>query len=115
MFNLDRMTLAQRVCTPSACGREEWQAYRSALFWYLASRLQHTTRLDRDYGDPGLARSREIYSTALDRQIEDGLRERYRAKVFRINDFRQDRDAVAILVLKRGEALRPCRAHGGTT
>jgi hypothetical protein len=43
------------------------------------------------------------------------LRQRYRAKVFRINDFRQDRDAIAILVLKGGEALRPCRARGGTT
>ena len=108
-FDLDRLTLAQRVCTPSACGREEWKAYRSAMFWYVSTRLQHTSRLDRDYGDEGLARAREIYGSALDRQIEEGLRARYRAKVFRLNDFTQDRDAMIILVLRGGEELRPCR------
>jgi hypothetical protein len=108
-FDLDRLTLAQRVCTASACGRKEWQAYRSAIFWYMSSRMQHTSRLDREYGDDGLARAREIYGTALDRQIEEGLRERYRAKVFRLNDFSQQRDAMTILILRGGEALRPCR------
>ena len=108
-FDLDRLTLAQRVCTPSACVREEWKAYRSAMFWYVSSRLQHTSRLDREYGDEGLARAREIYGSALDRQIEEGLRARYRAKVFRLNDFTQNHDAMTILVLRGGDALRPCR------
>jgi hypothetical protein len=33
----------------------------------------------------------------------------FRAGVFRIKDFTQDQDAVAIFVLKGGTALRPCR------
>jgi hypothetical protein len=107
----DRLTLAQRVCTASACGRDEWQAYRSAIFWYVSSRTMHTSRLYRDYGDAGLARAREIYGTAFDRQIEDGLRKRYAKGIFRLNDFKQDRDAMAILILKGGEALRPCRCE----
>lgn len=47
--------------------------------------------------------------TALDRQIEEGLRARYRAKLFRLNDFTQDHDAMTILVLGGGDAFRPCR------
>jgi hypothetical protein len=108
-FDIDRLTLAQRVCKPSSCGREEWKEYRSAIFWYVSARMMHTSRLDREYGDDGLARAREIYSTALDRQVEEGLRARYRAKLFRLNDFRQDHDAMTILVLKDGDGLRPCR------
>lgn len=105
----DRLTLAQRLCTTSACRREEWRAYRSAIFWYVSGRLQHTSRLDREYGDAGLTRAQEVYGTAFDRQIEDGLRKRYSMGAFRLNDFTQDRDAMAILILKNGEALRPCR------
>jgi hypothetical protein len=108
-FDLDRLTLAQRVCTPSSCGREQWKAYRSAMFWYVSARLQHMSRLYREYGEAGLERAREIYGGALDRQIEEGLRARYRAKIFRLNDFTQDHDAMTILVLNGGDALRPCR------
>jgi hypothetical protein len=114
-FDIDRLTLAQRVCTAASCGREESRAYRSALFWYISTRLQHTSRLDRDYGDAGLARAREIYSTAFDWQVEQGLRDRYRAKVFRLNDFTQQHDAMAILVLQGGDALRPCRRSAAGT
>jgi hypothetical protein len=39
---------------------------------------------------------------------QQGLKERYAAGVFRINDFRQNREAVAILSLSSAEALRPC-------
>jgi hypothetical protein len=61
------------------------------------------------YGDNGLRLARTIYSDALDLQLEKGLRERYQAKAFRINDSRQNRDAMAILVFKGGAALRSCR------
>jgi hypothetical protein len=56
----------------------------------------------------GLIRARETYREPLDIKIEEGLRERYAAGVFRFNDFRQNREAVTILVLKGAEALRPC-------
>jgi hypothetical protein len=107
--DLDKLTLAQQACTPTACSRDAWKAYNSAIFWYVSARLQHTTRLDRDYGDEGLARARAVYGTPLDRQIEAGLVARYRARIFRINDFNQNRDAIAILILAGGNALRPCR------
>jgi len=42
-------------------------------------------------------------------RVEQGLRERYAAGVFRINDFRSHRAAFAMIVLKGGDALRPCR------
>jgi hypothetical protein len=104
----ERLTSALRACTPQSCPKEAWQAYSSALFWYLSPRLQHTSRLYREYGDDGLTRAREIYREPLDVKIEDGLRERYTAGVFRFNDFRQNREAVTILVLKGAAALRPC-------
>jgi hypothetical protein len=72
-------------------------------------RMQHTRQLDREYGQLGLRRAADIYSEPVDARIENGLRERYRAGMFRINDFRQNKDAIAILVLKGGAALRPCR------
>jgi hypothetical protein len=104
----DRLTLALRACTPQSCPKPAWQEYRSALFWYLSPRLQHTSRLYQGYGDDGLIRAREIYREPLDVKIEQGLRERYATGVFRFNDFRQNREAVTILVLKGAEALRPC-------
>lgn len=107
-FDADRVTLALRVCTPKSCPANAWKEYRSAMFWYLSSRLQHTSSLYRAYGDDGLTRARMIYREPLDVKVVDGLRERYAAGVFRLNDFRQNHAAVAILVLKGSDALRPC-------
>jgi hypothetical protein len=107
-FDADQVTLALRVCTPQSCPNKAWKEYRSAMFWYLSSRLQHTSHLYRDYGDAGLVRAREIYRDPLDVKVVDGLRERYAAGVFRLNDFRQNHAAVTILVLKGSDGLRPC-------
>jgi hypothetical protein len=107
-FNADQVTLALRVCTPQSCPSQAWKEYKSAMFWYLSSRLQHTSQLYRNYGDDGLARARMIYREPLDAKVVDGLRERYAAGVFRLDDFRQNHAAVAILVLKGSDALRPC-------
>jgi hypothetical protein len=105
----ERLTLALRACTAQSCPKQAWKAYRSALFWYLSPRLQHTSRLYLGFGEDGLIRAREIYREPLDIKIEEGLRERYAAGVFRFNDFTQQREAVTILVLKGAEALRPCK------
>jgi len=107
-FNVDHITLALRVCTPQSCPSSAWKEYRSAMFWYLSSRLQHASNLYRRFGDAGLTRAREIYREPIDIRVEQGLRERYAAGVFRLNDFRQNHAAVATIVLKGGDALRPC-------
>ena len=78
------------------------------MFWYLSSRLQHTSNLYRRFGDAGLMRAREIYREPIDVRVEQGLRERYAAGTFRLNDFRQYHAAVVTIVLKGGDALRPC-------
>ena len=100
---------AERACKPGACSSQALREYKSALFWYLEPRLQHIRQLDMAYGDNGLRLARSIYSESIDRQIENGVRERYRANVFRINDSRQNRDAMAILIFQGGAALRSCR------
>jgi hypothetical protein len=105
----DRVLEAEKACKPGTCTPQAAKAYRSAFFWYIAPRLQHTRQLDKAYGDNGLRLARNIYSEPIDRQLEAGLRERYLAKAFRINDSRQNRDAMAILIFKGGAALRPCR------
>jgi hypothetical protein len=105
----ERLKQAESVCQPGACDAEAREQYRSALFWYLSSRLQHTRRLDMNFGDQGLRRAQEIYSTPADVRFEQGLRERYRAGVSRLNDIKQNRDAIAILVLKDSASLHPCR------
>lgn len=105
----ERLKQAEEVCKPASCDRAAWETYRSALFWYLSARLQHTRKLDMNYGQPGLRRAQEIYSTPDDLRFERALRERYAAKAFLIKDFTQNRDAVAILVLKGAAGLRPCR------
>jgi hypothetical protein len=103
-----QLAVAARNCTAQSCPREAWKEYRSAVFWYLSPRLQHTSQLYRSYGDEGLIRARMIYREADDQKFVEGLRERYAAGVFRLNDFRQNRAALAILVLKGADALRPC-------
>ncbi|MEA2937156.1 MAG: hypothetical protein QOC56_660 [Alphaproteobacteria bacterium] len=105
----EKMDAAEAACKIGACGREGSLTYRSAIFWYLSGRLQHTRQLDRTYGQTGLRRAVEIYSEPFDERVEKGLRDRYRAGVFRFSDFPQYREAVMILVLKGGAALRPCR------
>jgi len=106
---LAKLKEAERACSVNACSAEGMRTYRGALFWYLSERMRHTRRLDMEYGDTGLARARQIYRSADDVAIEQGLRDRYRAKLFRINDSRQHRDIISTLVFKGGEALRPCR------
>lgn len=109
-IDTDKITLALRVCTPQSCPSGALKEYRSAMSWYLFYRTQQTTQLYRNYGDAGLARARQIYREPIDMQIEKGVRERYAAGIFRVNDFRDLRAALAIIVLKGGDALRPCRA-----
>ena len=109
-INADKITLAMRVCTTQSCPRDAAREYRSAIFWYLFYRQQHTSQLYRSYGDAGLARARQIYRDPIDVRVEQGLRERYAAGVFRVNDFTDQRTAVAMIALERGEALRPCTA-----
>jgi len=106
---IDRVLAAEKQCKPGACTLQAAKEYRSAFFWYIEPRLQHIRQLDRMYGDNGLRLARTIYSEPIDRRLEDGLRERYKAKAFRINGSRQNRDAMAILIFKGGAALRSCR------
>ena len=108
-IDADKVALAIRVCTPQSCPSAAVKAYRSTMSWYLFYRLQQTTQLYRNYGDAGLARARQIYREPLDLRVEEGLRERYAAGVFRLNDFREHRAAFAMIVFKGGDALRPCR------
>ena len=109
----DELQRAETNCTPTSCRSDALKAYRSALFWYLSTRLQEMRDLDRRYGEAGLRVARQNYDTPTDRQIEEGLRARYRAGVFRINDVQPNRtgnrEAIAILVLKDAASLRPCR------
>ena len=103
---------ASRVCTPTSCDKDAFSKYDSALFWYLSDRMHLMRRYDLEYGESGIERARWMYRTAEDQAVEQGLRERYRAKLFRINDRSQQREAKSILIFKGGEAMRPCRKGG---
>ena len=94
---IDKVLTAEKYCTPIACSQEAAKDYRSAFFWYIEPRLKHIRQLDMAYGDNGLRLARTIYSDPIDKQLEQGLRERYQAKTFRINDARQNRDVVVQL------------------
>lgn len=107
---LERMVAAGHVCTAKSCDPKAWEQYRSALFWYLSERMQRTRQLDSNYGDRGLERARVLFGGKADLDIEQGLRDRYNAGIFRIKDFRQNQDALAIVLFAGGRALRPCRA-----
>ena len=106
---VEKVFAAEMACKPDACTADAFNAYKSAFFGYIEPRLQHIRQLDMLYGDNGLRLARIIYGEAVDQQIEKGFRERYQAKAFRINDSRQNRDAMAILIFKSGSALRSCR------
>jgi hypothetical protein len=107
--DIDKILAAEKACKPDACPSAALKEYKSAFFWYIEPRLQHIRGLDQAYGDNGLRLARQIYSEPIDLRLEKGLRERYEAKLFRINDSRQNRDAMAILIFKGGAALRSCR------
>lgn len=104
-----RMKDVSRICTAKACDADALKAYRDALHWYLAGRTFHMRKLDIESGDAGLARARELYRTPDDLEIEQGLRERYQARVFWINEGSADEDVLRILLFKGADALRPCR------
>jgi hypothetical protein len=70
--------------------------------------VQRTRQLDATYGDAGLRRARELFGNKPDLEIEQGLRARDKAGIFRIKDLQQQ-DAYSILILAGGAALRPCR------
>jgi hypothetical protein len=46
---------------------KDWEAYRSALIWYLSARLRDLRRAEERYGDNGLRRMRAAYDTPADR------------------------------------------------
>jgi len=100
---------AARVCTAENCDTAALANYREALHRYFAARAAHTYRLDRQYGDPGLARARRLYQTADDLEVEQGLRERHRAKVFRINADSFAEQPLRMLLFRGADALRACR------
>ena len=106
---VEKVFAAEMACKPGACTADTFNAYRSAFFGYIEPRLQHIRQLDMLYGDNGLRLARTIYAEVVDQQIEKGYRERYQAKAFRINDSKQNRDAMAILIFKGSSALRSCR------
>jgi hypothetical protein len=110
---IERLLAAEQACTALSCDAKAWQQYRSGLFWYLAERLHRSRRLEAIYGDDGLKRAQELFGGDTDRRIERGLRDRYTAGIFRIKDFRQNQDAIAILVLAGGQALRSCPRTAG--
>ena len=112
---VDRVVAAAYVCTARSCDRKAWEQYRSALFWYLSERMRRTRQLDSVYGDRGVERAQFLFGGKVDLDIEQGLRERYNAGVFRIKDFSQNRDAVTILLHAGGHGLRPCRTSTGTS
>jgi hypothetical protein len=99
---------AEAACKIGACPSQGSRTYRGAIVSYLSDRLRHTRELDRTYGAAGVQRASEVYSEPLDRRIEQGLRERYRAGLFQIKDFYESQDAIATLIYKNGAALRPC-------
>lgn len=103
------VVFAQTICTVDACSRAAWETYRSEISRYVSARTRHITRLDRMFGDAGLQRAHNIYATAENNSIERHLSDLYVAGVFRINDFRDRRDAITLLIFKSGAALRPCR------
>lgn len=107
---VERMIAAGYVCTAKSCDRKAWEQYRSALFWYISERMQRTRQLDSNYGDKGLERARVLFGGKVDLDIEQGLRDRYNAGIFRIKDLRQNQDAIAIVLMAGGRGLRPCRA-----
>jgi hypothetical protein len=109
---VERMAAAEFACTAKSCDRKAWAQYRSALFWYVAERARRTRQLVETYGDKGLGRAHELFGGEADLRIERGLRERHKAGVFRIKDFRQQQDAIAILVLVGGKGMRPCGHNG---
>lgn len=109
-IDTDKIALALRVCAPQSCPGSALREYRSTMSWYLFYRLQQTSQLYRSYGDAGLVRARRIYGEPIDALIEQGLRDRYAAGVFRVNDFHDHRAALATILFKGGDALRPCWA-----
>jgi hypothetical protein len=107
--HIELVKTAEFACTAKSCDRKGWAQYRSEMFWYLAERMQRTRQLDATYGDAGLRRARELFGNKPDLEIEQGLRARYKAGVFRIKDLQEQQDAYSILVLAGGAPLRPCR------
>jgi hypothetical protein len=106
---VEKVFAAEMACKLGACTADAFNTYKSAFFGYIEPRLQHIRQLDMLYGDNGLRLARTIYGEAVDQQIEKGLRDRYQAGAFRINDSKQNRDAMAILIFKGSSALRSCR------
>jgi hypothetical protein len=101
---------AQIACKPDKCESGALRTYKSALFWYLSERHRHMGRLNEIHGEEGIRASQRIFATGIDREIEEGMRARYRAGLFRLNDTRDDTDraVMSILIFKGGEGMRPC-------
>ena len=104
---------AQAACRLDACDRNAARAYKGKLAGYLADRMIRTHNMQSSSGRDGLKDAIATYSRPADRDIEDGLRQRYAVGLIDIavggDDFRE---AVLTLAQRGRDAVIFCEQRG---
>lgn len=101
---------AQKLCPPSACGAAASEAYRSKMFWYLDDRFQKTRAMQNLAGKVGLAEAIAHFSRSIDRELEQGLRDRYKAGLIDLlrQGWAQHGEALPMLMFRGAQQLKAC-------
>jgi hypothetical protein len=102
---------AQRACQPGNCTPAEQKAYTSAVNSYLAYRMDMMAKMERNYGEPGLDFARQVFSSSMDKNIENGFILRHASGDYQFNpQLIAMREAVALLTdATRGRRyFEPC-------
>jgi hypothetical protein len=103
-------------CKPASCDKAARERYRVATREYLMNRSRAASISFAKYGEAGLVYARWVYDAEEDRQIIDGLRQRYGARLFDLetmdNGGHDYIAATRMLLFGKVNDFKPCARAG---
>lgn len=106
----ERVTAALNYCRADHCPEAALDALNRIASEYFEHRTLDTTHLYRKFGEPGLKRAQARYSSIIDLDIVDALKEHRAAGRLDYSRLKRNaREAAHILFKDAGNRLEPCR------
>lgn len=105
------LAAAQR-CAFEGCDVGGLKVLKRELKQYLGKRRIITRNLVNELGDGGLDFAAGVFSSDRDEDLVAALRELHASGQLDISSYREEKEALALLVLKPAQSFRPCMAGG---
>ena len=110
MSGLGGALAAADKCAYGVCDDADRKRMRGLLKMYLSTRRNIAANLYAKYGDDALDKANRVFETDQEDDLLRALKKLHRAGHLDIAAYRDQRDALALFVLKPSQDFRPCPA-----